>query len=114
MINGCVNPDCGIELKVFNSGNLYALERRSADTEFFWLCPACTAVVALRLDPQGSLAVKPRSEKEHRQPPHPDNRLRLIPRFAEPRPWLDGSRARGFTLAGELQRKLPSSSSEAA
>jgi hypothetical protein len=114
MIDRCVNPDCGIELKVFNSGNIYVLERRSADTEFFWLCQACTSVVALRLDPQGSVAVKPRFEKEHRQPPHPDNRLRLIPRFAERRPWVDGSRARGFTLAGELHRRPPSSSSEAA
>jgi|ERR1700723_3013007 hypothetical protein len=114
MINRCVNPDCGIELKVFNSGNLYALERRSANTEFFWLCSACELLVALRLDLQGSVAVKPRSEKALRQPPHPDNRLRLIPRFAERRPWVDGSRARGFTLPEGLQRKPPSSSSSEA
>ncbi len=92
MINRCVNPECGIELKVFNSGNLYALDRRSADTEFFWLCPTCTLVTVLQLDPDGSVVVKPRSDEEHRQPPHPNNRLRLIPRFAEGRPsWFEAA-----------------------
>ena len=56
MVNDCVNPACGTELNVFNTGELYALERRSADTEFFWLCPACVPVVTLGLDATGSVA----------------------------------------------------------
>ena len=50
MINCCVNPDCSTEFKVFNAGNLYALETRSANTEFFWLCPACEPMVDLCLN----------------------------------------------------------------
>jgi hypothetical protein len=114
MINCCVNPDCGIELKDFNSGNLYALERRSADTEFFWLCLACASMVTVHLDPQGSVTVKPRSEKEHCQPPHPDNDLCLIPRFVERSPRVEASRARGLMFPGELRRRPPSSSYKAA
>ncbi len=105
MINRCVNPDCGTELKVFNIGTLYALERRSVNTEFFWLCPACEPTVALCLDSKGSVVVKSRSGNEHHQPPHPENRLRLISRVAERRPWLEASRARGFTLPGRAPEK---------
>lgn len=41
MASRCVNPACRTEFKFSNTGDLYALERRSADTGFFWLCFAC-------------------------------------------------------------------------
>jgi hypothetical protein len=78
MVNSCVNPDCGNELKTLNAGHFYAVERRSANTEFFWLCPTCVAEFTLCLDVKGSLVVRPRSGTEFRQSPHPDSRLLLL------------------------------------
>jgi len=34
MINDCFNPACRAEFRSLSGGDLYALERRSADTEF--------------------------------------------------------------------------------
>ena len=62
MVSCCVNPACRTEFKLLNTGDLYALERRSADTEFFWLCSACVPVVALGLDAMGGVSVRPRSD----------------------------------------------------
>lgn len=78
MVNNCVNPACSTELKILNTGELYALESQSANTKFFWLCPACIPEVTLGVDPMGSLSVRKRSDSERPQPPHPDNRLRLV------------------------------------
>ena len=36
MVSRCYNPACGSEFKLLNTGALYALESKSADTEFFW------------------------------------------------------------------------------
>lgn len=41
MVSCCVNPACRTEFRSLNTGVLYAAERGSADTEFFWLCSAC-------------------------------------------------------------------------
>jgi hypothetical protein len=62
VINHCVNPDCRAEFKVFSTGNLYALEKRSADTVFFWLCSTCAPKIVVGLAPTGSVTVKPRSD----------------------------------------------------
>jgi hypothetical protein len=37
MIERCVNPTCRTEFNLLNAGDHYAYDRRSADTEFFWL-----------------------------------------------------------------------------
>jgi hypothetical protein len=84
VIDRCVNPVCQAEFRLFNTGNLYAMERRHADTEFFWLCPACVTRMALILDPAGHVAVQPRSEAGHRFPPHPDRDLRLLTHLTAP------------------------------
>jgi hypothetical protein len=60
MVKCCVNPDCGTEFKLFNAGELYALESRSADTEFFWLCPACESLLIPCIDSKGDVSVKAR------------------------------------------------------
>ncbi len=57
MVSCCANPPCRIEFKLLNGGDLYALERRSANTEFFWLCSACVPMVALRLDAMGGVSL---------------------------------------------------------
>ena len=78
MVIRCVKPACRNELRFLNAGNLYALERRSADTEFFWLCSACVPLVVLSLDPRGCISVIPQSDAVSPQPPHPDAYLRLV------------------------------------
>lgn len=77
MVSRCINPACGKDCRLLNAGELYALERRCADTEFFWLCPACAAGVAPYLDAQGCVAVGPRTRSGLSGPPQPDTRLRL-------------------------------------
>jgi hypothetical protein len=42
MVSCCVNPACRAEFRSLNTGDIYAVERRSADTEFFGSAPpAC-------------------------------------------------------------------------
>lgn len=100
MVNSCVNPDCGTELKTLNAGHLYAVERRSANTEFFWLCPACATGFILCLDLTGSPVVRPRSDGELQRPPHPDSRLLLISDLAEYTSSHQASRRRELASSG--------------
>lgn len=96
MVSCCVDPACCAEFRLSSIGDLYALERRSADTEFFWLCPACVPVVALALDSMGCVSVRPQSHAVRPQPPHPDGYLRLISQRKLPTPWhRAGSPPRG-------------------
>ena len=83
MVNSCVNPDCGNELKTLNAGHFYAVERRSANTELFWLCPTCVTGFIFCLDLKNSPVVRPRSDRELRRPPHPDSRLLLVSDLGE-------------------------------
>jgi hypothetical protein len=86
MVNRCVNPACHEEFKLLNAGDLYAHERRSTGTEFFWLCATCAASFDLYLDPEGSVTVRARSATSRAQPPHPDGYLRLVSRSRKPAP----------------------------
>src|ERR1700688_3775721 len=114
MISCCVNPACRTEFRLFNTGTLYALERRSADTEFFWLCSACVPRVALCLDPTGCVSVRPRCDAVRPQPPHPDGYLRLVAQRKLRTPSHRASLARGLTLSSGYGRDPLPSSSEAA
>jgi hypothetical protein len=114
MVSYCVNPACRREFRLLNTGDLYALERRSADTEFFWLCSACVPVVAVCLDTMGCISVRPRSETGRTQIPYPDYRLRLVYCPIERTPWLRAGLARGLMISREYRRDSLGSSSEAA
>ena len=115
MVSCCVNPDCRTEFKLFNTGDLYALERRSADTEFFWLCSACAPVVAVGLDAIGGVSVTQRSVGRRPQPPHLESCLRLVARSSvEHTLWHRFDRAHGSTFSKGSGRNAPSSSCEAA
>jgi hypothetical protein len=85
MIKNCVNPACGTEYKLFNSGDLYALERRFADTEFFWLCSECASGFDLHIDTTGCVSRRLRGDRG--QAPHPDGTLRLVARALRRIPW---------------------------
>jgi hypothetical protein len=80
MVSCCANPACRTEFRFI--GDFYALERSSADKEFFWLCSTWVPVVAVGLDAMGGVSVRPRSDSCRPRPPHLDSRLRLVPRFS--------------------------------
>jgi|ERR1700732_4613557 hypothetical protein len=114
MVRCCVNPACRAEFRFLNIGNLYALERRSTDTEFFWLCPACVPRVALSLDSMGRVSVRPKSDAVRPQPPHPDSYLRLVAQRKPRTPWHRASLARELTLSSGYGCDSLPSPSEAA
>lgn len=113
MVTSCVNPVCRNEFRLLNTGNFYALERRSADTEFFWLCSACVPLVALSRDPMGCISVSPQSTVRPK-PPHPDGNLRLVAQPKLRAPWRRAGLDRGLTLSIGYERDSCSPSSEAA
>jgi hypothetical protein len=98
MVKRCVNLRCREEFKLLNGGDLYALERRSANTEFFWLCSACACAYELSLDLTGCVSVRELSLVHRVPPPHPDANLRLISRMMRLRPNTlpSGERASSF------------------
>jgi len=87
MIDRCASPGCCADFRQFNSGDLYALERRSANTEFFWLCSECAPQFDLLLDSEGSLAFRPRSDHPHHRPANPEGTLRLVSSSVHRMPW---------------------------
>jgi hypothetical protein len=110
MVDCCVNPECRADFRQFNSGDLYALERRAANTEFFWLCSECAPQFDLLLDVAGRLSFRPRGERGLRRPDNPDRNLRLVSRAATRNPWRDAVPAdepRAFRKFGE-RRELAS------
>jgi hypothetical protein len=100
MVNRCVNPACREEFKLLNAGDLYAHERRSYGTEFFWLCATCASRFDVYLDPADGVSVRPRSIANRAQPPHPDGDLRLVShsRRPAPRPQTAPSGERAFSF----------------
>jgi hypothetical protein len=94
MVSRCCNPVCQAEFRFLNSGDLYAFERRSVDTEFFWLCSACVPLVSLFLNQTGRVAVGPKLTTGPRQRLDPNNRLRLVYNSLEHTPWLRACVAR--------------------
>jgi hypothetical protein len=114
MVSSCINPACHTELKLLRSGDLYALERRSANTEFFWLCAACVPVVSLFLDLTGSVSVGHKFLTRLRQRPDPKTRLTLVYSPLERTPWLRASFARGLSFSERRSAEPLSLSREAA
>jgi hypothetical protein len=102
MVNCCANPACCVEFKLLNGGSLYALERRTVDTEFFWLCPACSSTFDLRLDAKGRTVVMSQGEISHARRPCPDGDLRLVSRPTRRLRWQhttpSGERATSFRV----------------
>jgi len=114
MVSQCVNPSCESKFWLLNTGDLYALERRSADTEFFWLCSACSKKLALALDSRGRVTVLPRAQALHPQPPRPDADLRLIARPLLSKPWLQDRHFSDLSRTPAYMRSGSVHSSEAA
>jgi hypothetical protein len=87
MVNCCINPACRIEFRLLNSGDLYAIERPSAETEFFWICADCASRFSLVLDPAGTVSLRPRGKNEQGYPPQLQARLRLVAHARRHMPW---------------------------
>ena len=114
MVSSCSNPACLRELTLLNEGRLYAFERRSVDTAFFWLCPDCVPLFALFLDAMGSVAVRLRSGPRRPQPPRLDSNLRLVAGSGERAPWRWSGFTDGLTPTFGSRRKPLSLVSDAA
>jgi hypothetical protein len=114
MVSSCINPACHTELKLLGSGDLYALERRSMDTEFFWLCAACVPLVSLVLDLTGSVSVGHKFLTRLRQRPDPETRLTWVYSPLERTSWLRAGFARGLSFSEKRPTEPLSSSREAA
>jgi hypothetical protein len=78
MLNNCANPVCHTAFKLLDSGDFYALERHTANTEFFWLCPECASQFELHLDALGGIVLRLRGEHGHADLPLPEASLRLV------------------------------------
>jgi hypothetical protein len=87
MVDCCANPGCRADFKLLKSGDLYALERRSANTEFFWLCSECAPQYDLLLNVDGRLSFRPRGDQLWARPADPEGSLRLVSRAAHRFPW---------------------------
>lgn len=87
MVKHCINPACRAEFKVYNSGFLYAHERPSQDTEFFWLCSPCAAKFIPALDEDGNVSIRMRTSGVHFLPPRKGGDLRVISAPAQRLPW---------------------------
>lgn len=87
MVDCCANPACRAAFRQLSGGDLYALEPRSADTEFFWLCAACASRFSLYLNAVETISLRPRG---HGRPPyqlHPGGDVRLVSHSARRMPW---------------------------
>jgi hypothetical protein len=98
VVDCCANPGCDADFRLFHSGDLYALERHTADTEFFWLCSECAPQYDLLLSAEGRVSFHPRSEGRRGRPANPDSTLRLVSSDTHGFPWgnstpVDGPRA---------------------
>lgn len=87
MVKHCINPACRVEFKVYNSGYLYAHERPSHDTEFFWLCSPCATKVVPVLDDDEHVGIRPRTAGMHFLPPRRGGDLRVVSAPAQRLPW---------------------------
>lgn len=87
MVKYCINPDCRVEFKVYNSGYLYAHERPSHDTEFFWLCSPCATRLIPALDEAGCVVIRPRTAGMNFLPPRRCGDLRVLSAPAQRLPW---------------------------
>ena len=87
MINQCVNPACRSEFKLFNSGDLYAIERTHGYPEYFWVCSTCASKFNVSVDPMGLVSLRPRSERDQASQVHPHANLRLVAHAARRMPW---------------------------
>ena len=87
MVNCCINPVCRTEFRLLSSGDLYAIEIPSAETEFLWMCAGCASRFNLSLDSAGNLALIPKGRSALGSPPQLQARLHLVAHTRRHIPW---------------------------
>ncbi len=87
MVKRCINPECRNEFRRLHTGDLFALEADSADTQFVWLCAECAPKFALKVDAAGLLSVGLRSGIARTHSQDFRTRLRLISVHGYDSPW---------------------------
>ena len=98
MVSHCINPTCNAEFKKLTTGDLYAFETRSSNTEFFWLCSACVPLVNLFLDLTGGVAVRDKLTTRLQQKQNADSQLRRVYSHSSDRSWLRTGISRELTF----------------
>ena len=78
MVKRCANPECAHEFRHLNTGDLYMLDRASADTRFVWLCAECAATMAVSINSAGEVSVGRQRGSTTRMPANRAARLRLF------------------------------------
>lgn len=77
MIDKCGNPSCSTPFRYLRDGRLFRLEDpafgspQSNRAEYFWLCPACSLTMTLRLRADGTV-ITVRLPEPIRDLPHGD------------------------------------------
>ena len=89
MVQHCFNAACRQEFQLLHAGDLYAMERKSGDTEFFWLCSDCASRFELRLNFSGFVTLSDVRASRATRRPSAESELHLISRCARPAPRLD-------------------------
>ena len=65
MLGKCANPPCSASFLRLGEGRLFRLEPdpplrlSNPKTEYYWLCPTCSAVMTLRIDASGTVVTAP-------------------------------------------------------
>lgn len=65
MLGKCANPPCSASFRRLGDGRLFRrepdprLRLSNPKTEYFWLCPTCSAVMTLRIDASGMVVTAP-------------------------------------------------------
>ena len=79
MLGKCANPPCSASFRRLGDGRLFRLEPEPRlrlshpKTEYFWLCPTCSAVMTLRIDASGTVVTAPCPVSVH------DERADVVP-----------------------------------
>jgi hypothetical protein len=87
MINQCVNPACRTEFRLFNSGDLYAVDRPHGYPEYFWVCSSCASKFNVSVDPMGLVSLRPRPEGHPASKVLAHSNLRLVAHATRRLPW---------------------------
>ena len=66
MVAKCANPGCKRQFRYLREGRLFAFRdpRLDQQVQYWWLCPDCTSMLSLHLDPKTGIQVARRTKVE--------------------------------------------------
>ena len=87
MVTCCANPACCNEFRLLNTGDLYAVDKPHAKSEYLRICSNCATHFTPHLDPMGMVSLRLRGEREPAQLPRVHATLRLVAHAVRRMPW---------------------------